>query len=130
MSRTSDRTTDSRPVDDAGPVSSQERGLDAVFDALEHRARRSVVEALSAMDLPIDVDRLATVVESPSDRRDAPPIGDPGTSTADALQQVHLPLLERLGVVRYDRDRGTVRTASDVTWLVALLAETDRFDGR
>jgi hypothetical protein len=101
---------------------------EAIFDALESDLRRAVLFVLTATDSPIDVDRLIDGL--PVDVSDGASDHLTPESTAAAVRRDHLPALERVGIVRYDRGRGVVRAPADLTWLVALLRETERFDGR
>jgi hypothetical protein len=137
MSLTRDGSTGDRERPVGSPPAPE-----AIFDALESDLRKAVVFVLSATEPPVDVDRLIdgllVDVDVDGDGDDAD-VGvgvgvgaDDDTtheSTATAVRRVHLPALERIGVVRYDRHSGVVRTTADLTWLVTLLRETDRFDG-
>jgi hypothetical protein len=137
MSLTRDGSTGDRERPVGSPPAPE-----AIFDALESDLRKAVVFVLSAAEPPVDVDRLIdgllVDVDVDGDGDDAD-VGvgvgvgaDDDTtheSTATAVRRVHLPALERIGVVRYDRHSGVVRTTADLTWLVTLLRETDRFDG-
>lgn len=139
MSLTRDESTGDRERPVGSPPAPE-----AIFDALESDLRKAVVFVLSATEPPVDVDRLIdgllvdvdADVDGDSDDADVGVgVGGGATddtaheSTATAVRRVHLPALERIGLVRYDRCSGVVRTTADLTWLVTLLRETDRFDG-
>jgi len=103
---------DETTPDDRG-VKGDETGSDeptnALFDALAHRYRRFALAALSSRDEPMALADLAVDVA----KRET---GDTGEWVSKerareieiSLYHVHVPKLEDVGLVEYDRDRNTV----------------------
>lgn len=101
--------------------------LDRAYDVASNARRRFVIrrvaqqeettvgelaESLAAMELGTDADDLT---------------GQERKRIYISLHQSHLPKLDAYGVVRWDRDRGTVAEGSETERLAAAL---DRFEGR
>jgi len=78
-------------------------GLDDVFRLLANARRREIVAVLDASDANwIERDRL---LADPSGTDD----GMEAIEARDALHHVHLPMLEDLGLIEYDRQSGAIR---------------------
>lgn len=97
-------TTCRRPDD--GPLA-----LDALFDALADRRRRRALHLLCEVGRPLSLESLAErlVAIDRDGGRDVPDAAVERTYVA--LAHVHLPRLADAGLVRLDRDGGTVGTA-------------------
>ena len=103
--------------DDAGTGGSL--SLDEVFGLLRSERRRAVLRHLDGTDGPVSLDDLVSCVEArhgdvgfEAGRRD---------EVAVSLHQVHLPRLERAGVVEYDAAAKTVRLCQGFPTLFAHL---------
>lgn len=78
-----------------------------VHTALASARRRQLLDALETTSVPVDRDRLATLV---AERQDAPV-----TRVKISLVHVHLPLLADRGILTYDRETGLVTDVEDVS---------------
>ncbi len=97
-----------------------------IFDLLKNSRRRKIIEYLRGHDGSARLDELAehiaadendtTVRQLSSDQRKRVYIG---------LYQCHLPKMDTLGVVEYDKNRGTVELQDSVSSLVPYMEETD-----
>ena len=109
--RHSNRTAEST---DAGPLST-----DTIFDTLSNRRRRYVLHYLKRVDEPVslrDLSEQLAAWEHGIDRVEVRPKERKRLYTA--LHQTHLPKMDGLGVLDYDRDRG----------LVSMNGPIDEFD--
>ncbi|WP_231182975.1 ArsR family transcriptional regulator [Haladaptatus sp. DYF46] len=79
---------------------------DEIFDVLSHRQRRHVLSTLLDSDDEITVSELAEMTSSKSD-------GD-ASRIEVGLHHSHLPRLEGMGIVEYDRDAETVEPTAAV----------------
>lgn len=97
-----------------------------IFDLLKNSRRRKILEYLREHDGSAKLDELAehiaadendiTVQQLSSDQRKRVYIG---------LYQCHLPKMDTLGVVEYDKNRGTVELQDSVSSLVPYMEGTD-----
>jgi len=77
--------------------------LDDVFRLLANARRRKIVAVLDSIDANwIERDRLLVDLASTDDSMDA-------TEVRNALHHVHLPMLEDLELIEYDRQSETIR---------------------
>lgn len=88
---------------------------EAVFETLSSRRRRYTLHYLKQRDGPVTVRDLSEQIAAWENGT------DPASVTAKqrkrvytALHQTHLPKMHKLGVVDYDRDRGTIRLTAYV----------------
>lgn len=102
------------PADEGpGSIDGERLATDRLFGLLRERERRQAVAFLRDADGAVAVSTLAEHVTADG--------GDADRRTLVGLDHVHLPRLEAAGVVKYDRDAGTVRYRGDER-LEALLA--------
>ena len=97
-----------------------------IFDLLKNSRRRSIVQYLRAHDGYAELNDVAesiaaeendiTVQELSSDQRKRVYIG---------LYQCHLPKMDTLGVVEYDKNRGTIELQDSVSQLLPYMDPVD-----
>lgn len=88
---------------------------------LAEPTRRAIVDALQTRHtLPVDL-LPTTLTPAPSARDLGPP--SPGGTSATALRHVHLPVLEDVGAVSYDREEDLVALGSDPDFHEDLLTD-------
>ncbi|EMA59351.1 DUF7344 domain-containing protein [Halorubrum lipolyticum] len=97
-----------------------------IFDLLKNSRRRSIIQYLRAHDGYAELNDVAehiaadendiTVRELSSDQRKRVYIG---------LYQCHLPKMDTLGVVEYDKNRGTIELQDSVSQLLAYMDPVD-----
>ena len=86
-----------------------------IFELLSNRRRRYALHYLDQVDDPVSIRELSEQIaawEYEIDRQDVSPTVRKRIYTA--LHQGHLPKMDRLGVIDYDNDRGTVCSADRV----------------
>ncbi|WP_049985507.1 DUF7344 domain-containing protein [Halobellus rufus] len=101
--------------DDDEPSNDEALSTDTIFETLSNRRRRYILHYLTQVDDPVtirDLSRQIAAWENQIDARDVTPKQRKRVYTA--LHQTHLPTMDRLGVVVYDRDRGTVAMTDHV----------------
>ena len=99
-------------VDSAGDT---ELSTEAVYETLSNRRRRYTLHYLLQWGEPVTIRDLSEQVaawENHIDRQAVVPKQRKRVYTA--LHQTHLPAMHRLGVVEYDRDRGTIAMTNHV----------------
>jgi hypothetical protein len=97
-----------------------------IFDLLKNSRRRSIIQYLRANDGYAELNDVAehiaaeendiTVRELSSDQRKRVYIG---------LYQCHLPKMDTMGVVEYDKNRGTIELQESVSQLLAYMDPID-----
>lgn len=107
--------------------------VDALFDALSDSRRRFVVACLDAHSEPLTVRDLAfkyTAWEHGVSPAEIPT--DEVETTHLELYHRHIPKLVAVGVVEYDRDRGTatLRESGEEPSVAVALARADRTEER
>ncbi|GAA0522567.1 hypothetical protein SAMN04488066_105114 [Halorubrum aquaticum] len=100
-----------------------------IFDLLKNSRRRSIIQYLRAHDGYAELNDVAehiaadendiTVRELSSDQRKRVYIG---------LYQCHLPKMDTLGVVEYDKNRGTIELQESVSQLLVYMDPIDEDD--
>ncbi|WP_380675874.1 DUF7344 domain-containing protein [Salinigranum sp. GCM10025319] len=75
---------------------------------LEHPVRRAAVDALSEAGRPMDLTELAAAITCPDD-----PTTTRDVDRCVALHHVHLPRLDRVGIVQYDHAENRVRLGDE-----------------
>jgi hypothetical protein len=110
---------------------SDERAFDEneVYDILRNERRRGVLRELAANGLASTIGRLADEIAA-QEAGEAPPPTDVRQSVYVSLHQTHLPKLDNLGVVRYDRDDRTVELLPPGQEVVDHLKRDSDDDGR
>lgn len=94
-----------------GPDGSTELTEDRVFDALANSRRRYTLRALSQIDDQFEIGQLAERVAAWENDATIEEISrSQRKSTYTSLQQLHLPKLDNLGLVEYDKQRGIVES--------------------
>lgn len=122
-------TDDVSNLDEIGKTSrSNGSSLDKgeIFDLLKNSRRRSIIQYLRAHDGYAELNEVAehiaadendiTVRELSSDQRKRVYIG---------LYQCHLPKMDSLGVVEYDKNRGTIELQDSVSQLLKYMDPVD-----
>ncbi|WP_255197986.1 DUF7344 domain-containing protein [Halorarius litoreus] len=103
-------------VPDGGVVGGEEPlSTDAVFETLSSQRRRYTLHYLKQRDGPVTIRALSEQLaawENGTDLADVTPKERKRVYTA--LHQTHLPKMDSLGVVTYDRDRGTIELRNHV----------------
>lgn len=98
---------------DDSAFQSTDLSLDAIFSILSNSRRRGVVYCLERVDEPLDVSRLTTLVTA---MENGVPPGEVTYTQRKrvytSLHQSHLPKMDDVGIVDFDRDAGTVEPAS------------------
>ncbi|ELY64629.1 hypothetical protein C492_04995 [Natronococcus jeotgali DSM 18795] len=93
---------------------------------LSNDRRRGVVEHLLAAEEPIAVQQLVGWLADAEDETTAlTTIHELRQRVHVALCRTHLPLLERYGLVRYDRERGQVSPAANLREFESVLEDVD-----
>jgi len=101
-----------------------------IFDLLKNSRRRSIIQYLRANDGYAELNDVAehiaadendiTVRELSSDQRKRVYIG---------LYQCHLPKMDTLGVIEYDKNRGTIELQDSVSQLLVYMDPIDEEEG-
>lgn len=107
--------------------------LDSLFQCLAKRRRRIVLSYLLTIeDRPVTIDELVDAVIKAESYLSLPSSSSDPESVAITLDHVHLPLLADTGLIKYDRERGTVTTTNRTTHVEPYLdgvQNADRVDG-
>jgi len=101
----------------SGVDSSDERqfSTETIFETLSSRRRRYALHYLAQLDDSVTVRDLSEQIaawENRIERRTVTPKQRKRVYTA--LHQTHLPTMDRLGVIEYDKDRGTITMTDHV----------------
>jgi hypothetical protein len=83
-----------------------------IHDVLRNDRRRWTIQYLKQRLKPVDVRELSEKVAAMEIGKSPPP-RDVRRSVYNALNQTHLPKLDEIGLVQYDRDRKTVSLCDD-----------------
>ncbi|WP_425433481.1 DUF7344 domain-containing protein [Halorubrum ezzemoulense] len=114
--RTGAQTTESGTTAGRGrPSDGTHLTTEVVFETLSSRRRRYILHYLRQVDDSVairDLSEQLAAWESHIDRRDVTPKQRKRVYTA--LHQTHLPMMDRVGAVVYDKDRGTVTMTEDL----------------
>ena len=129
----SDSSADVSNLDAIGKTSranGSELTKDEIFDLLKNSRRRTVIRYLRRNDGNSDLNDLAehiaakendiTVRELSSNQRKRVYIG---------LYQCHLPKMDSLGVIEYDKNRGTIKLQASVAQLLPYMDPLDESEG-
>lgn len=110
-----------RPGTPPGTADSQTERLDRIFTILKNRRRRLVLEYLRTHESTTqsDLARHVAAVENGID--EAAVTSTERKRVYVSLYQAHLPKLDDLGAVSFDRDRGTVERTAKTDELLACL---------
>lgn len=93
-----------------------------IFEVLRASRRREVLRYLDAHDGEGTVGTLAEHLAAEENGTEPSLVTSPQRKrTYVALYQIHLPKLDDLGVVDYERDRGTVRLLGPAWWYIEYL---------
>jgi predicted transcriptional regulator len=104
--RSSQSSRETPDTDEAGDELSE----DDLFEVLSNSRRRYALHALSSNDEEWEIGRLAEQVAAWENETAVEEVTRAERkSVYTALQQLHLPKMDELGFVEYDKDRGTVR---------------------
>jgi predicted transcriptional regulator len=99
---------DQDPDDAAGGLDGLSE--DELFEVLSNSRRRYALNALSSTEEAWEIGSLAEQVAAWENGTDVDEVSRAERkSVYTSLQQLHLPKMDELGFVRYDKDRGTVR---------------------
>jgi hypothetical protein len=103
-----ERGTDAASADEEGT-------LDDVYSVLSNRRRRFVIHRLLQTDGACSLRGLSRIVAAwENDKAPQEVTAAERHRVYNGLQQLHLPKLDRAGLVEYDADRGEVRATSDL----------------
>lgn len=109
---------ESKPQVDGGP---QPLATDIVFKTLSNQRRRYVLHYLKqrAREQPVTIRTLSEQIAAWENRIDSADVNPKQRKRIyTALHQTHLPKMDKLGIIEYDRNRGTV----------SLVDSIDQFD--
>lgn len=98
-----------------GPSDDEHLATGVVFETLSSHRRRYTLHYLKQVDEPVTIRDLSEQIaawENRIDRRAVTPKQRKRVYTA--LHQTHLPMMDRVGAVVYDKDRGTVTITEDL----------------
>lgn len=115
------------PVESAEqPADSEAISEEAVFDALANRRRRHVLRALAEQEEDLEIGPLAErVAARENDTTVAEVTSGQRKSTYTSLHQLHLPKLEELGFIEYDKRGGTVSATPALMVVMPHLQDDD-----
>lgn len=108
--------------DGTSPSDSTSVGTETLFEVLGNRRRRHVIEVLRHRGEQVPLDRLAEEVaarENDTDRADVSATQRKRVYTA--LQQTHLPKMDRAGVLTFDKADGTVVPSETISEFTVYL---------
>jgi len=102
---------------------------DVVFDILSSPRRRYVLYRLRVADGPIELTELAEQVAAWENNTDPDQITEQERKRVYvSLYQTHIPRLDEVSIVRYDKDSGEIELAEDATEIDEYLtAESSRY---
>ncbi len=121
--RDSNRPTTARD----GPVRLRSISRDEIQHVLDNDRRRAVVRCLLETDEPVMVRTLvAQLADTENDTTVVTTVLELRQRIHVSLRQTHLPLLESLGVITYDRACGIVSPGANLDAIEAVLQRTSR----
>lgn len=92
-----------------GPSPQTDVSEDELFELLSSRRRRYVIHALQRAEQHLEIGTLSERVAAWEWEQSAEDVShDQRKSVYTSLQQHHLPKMDEVGVVEYDKDRGTI----------------------
>ncbi|WP_266077776.1 DUF7504 family protein [Haladaptatus caseinilyticus] len=94
--------------------------LDVLFEALRSRRRRDALRYLLQRTEPVDIEDLATAVAS--DEHGVTPIENRHRRYNTTLYQLHLPKLDKAGVITHDASNHRVSIRDSARWIAPFLA--------
>jgi hypothetical protein len=117
--------TDVSNLDDIGKTS-REGGAELtkgeIFDLLKNRRRRTVIRYLRENDGYAELNDLAEYIAAKENDIDVRQLSsDQRKRVYIGLYQCHLPKMDSLGVIDYDKDRGTIELQASVTQLLEYM---------
>lgn len=105
-------TANPYPEPPAG-TSDEKPSVDELFDVLTESRRRRVLTVLAERQAPVDVDELARAVTRQENDADPAALSESTVHEVHVtLHHVHLPKLNEVELVDYDRDDRTVETTT------------------
>jgi len=103
-----------------------ELSLDTIFGALKNARRRYVLTYLDRSDGPVEIGELAERIAADENDKSVSEITySERKRVYVALYQCHLPRLDDVGLVSYDKSRGSVMLRKNAAQLKPYLEETD-----
>lgn len=103
------RETRAETADTESTTAGEELTEDELFEVLANQRRRYALHALSSTDEQWDIGSLAEQVAAWENETSPDEVTrTERKSVYTALQQLHLPKMDDMGFVEYDKDRGTV----------------------
>lgn len=126
-SATSDESTETgvSNLDDIGKTSREggaELSKGEIFDLLKNRRRRTVIRYLRENDGYAELNDLAEHIAAKENDIDVRQLSsDQRKRVYIGLYQCHLPKMDSLGVVDYDKDRGTIELQASVHQLLEYM---------
>ena len=105
---------------------SGELEVDHLYDVLSNRRRRFAIHYLKQSSGPTTVGELSETVAAWEEGCDPADVGpDQRKRVYTALQQSHLPVMERAGIVEYDKDRKRVEATTALSEVDVYVSEGD-----
>ncbi|MBB6647620.1 DUF7344 domain-containing protein [Halobellus ruber] len=107
----------------------EELSTEVIFTTLSNRRRRYVLHYLAQVGESVRIRDLSEQIAAWENRIDRPAVTPKQRKRVyTALHQTHLPMMDRLGVVAYDRDRGTIATTEHLDTFEIYLDVVPRDD--
>ncbi|MFW6317033.1 MAG: DUF7344 domain-containing protein [Halorubrum sp.] len=117
--------TDVSNLDDIGKTSREggsELTKGEIFDLLKNRRRRTVIRYLRENDGNAELNDLAEHIAAKENDIDVRQLSsDQRKRVYIGLYQCHLPKMDSLGVIDYDKDRGTIELQASVSQLLEYM---------
>lgn len=114
--------------EEVDPPSEQCMSKDEVFEMLQNERRRRILRYLLEADDVMTIGELAERIAAVENDTSVAALNSTQRKRVYvALYQTHLPKMDSVGVIDYDRDRGRVRIAENADLLTFYL--DDQFDG-
>lgn len=102
-------------ADGNDPSEGQELSTGVIFETLSNRRRRYAIHYLAQVEASVTVRELSEQLAAWENRIDCGAVTPKQRKRVyTALHQTHLPTMDRLGVVTYDKDRGTITMTDHV----------------
>lgn len=112
-----------------GSISRPDDLQNDVYKALTHPHRRTVLRCVAARHSPVSVDRLADEVAAAEDAVTVADVTDERrTDELVALVHLHLPELDKAGLVRWDREAEHVASTPLLAEIAATPVSGSLFD--
>jgi len=123
-------TTDTRGGDPTlASVGETELGFDQIFELLSNQRRRYVLQYLQEIDdQPTTSDLAEQIAAWENDKERQQISSDERKRAYVGLYQGHLPKMDDMGVISYNKPRGTIESANNIDQVSAYLDNDERTD--